>query len=68
MNTTINVSTGFTPFYMLYGTQVALPIDYALPAPPTSVATSHVAKYEIDCAGSPCCHYGKSTTSLEGPL
>ena len=27
---------------MLYGTQVALPIDHALPAPPTSVATSHV--------------------------
>ena len=43
MNTTINVSTGFNLFYMLYGTQVALPIDYALPAPPTSVATSHVA-------------------------
>ena len=43
MNTTIDVFTGFTPFYMLYGTQVALPIDHALPAPPTSVATSHVA-------------------------
>ena len=43
MNTTINVSTGFTPFYMLYGTQVALPIDHALPVPPMSVATSHVA-------------------------
>ena len=43
MNTTINVSTGFTTFYMLYGTQVALPIDHALLAPPTSEATSHVA-------------------------
>ena len=43
MNTTINVSIGFTPFYMLYGTQVALPIDHILPAPPTSIATSHVA-------------------------
>ena len=43
MNTTINISTGFTPFYILCSTQVALPIDYALPAPPTSVATSHVA-------------------------
>ena len=43
MNTTINVSIGFTLFYILYGTQVALPIDHALPAPPTSVATSHVA-------------------------
>ena len=43
MNTTINVSTGFTPFYILYGTQVALPIDYTFPAPSTSVATSHVA-------------------------
>ena len=28
---------------MLYSTQVALPIYYVLPAPPTSVATSHVA-------------------------
>ena len=28
---------------MLYDTQVALPIDHALPTPPTSVATSHVA-------------------------
>ena len=28
---------------MLYGTQVALPIDHAFPALPTSVATSHVA-------------------------
>ena len=27
---------------MLYGTQVALPIDHALLAPPMSVATSHV--------------------------
>ena len=43
INVTINVTTGFTPFYMLYGTQVALPIDHALPDPPTSVATSHVA-------------------------
>ena len=43
MNTTINVSTGFTPFYLLYGTQVAFPIDHALLAPPTSVATSHAA-------------------------
>ena len=43
MNTTINVSTGFTPFYMLYGTQVALPIDHALSAPPISIDTSHVA-------------------------
>ena len=42
MNTTIIVSTGFIPFYMLYGTQVALPIDHALPAPPMSVATPHV--------------------------
>ena len=43
MNTTINVPTGFTPFYILYGTQVALPTDHALPAPPTSAATSHIA-------------------------
>ena len=43
MNTTINISTGFTPFYMLYGTEVALPIGHALPAPLISVATSHVA-------------------------
>ena len=43
MNTIIIVSTGFTLFYMLYGTQVALLIDHALLAPPTSVATSHVA-------------------------
>ena len=42
MNTTINVSTGFTLFQIFYGTQVALPIDYALPVPPMSVATSHV--------------------------
>ena len=27
---------------MLYSTQVALPIDHTLPAPPTSVANSHV--------------------------
>ena len=43
INTTIHVSIGFTPFYMLYGTQVALPTDHTLLAPPTSVATSHVA-------------------------
>ena len=43
MNNTISVSTGFTLFYILYGTQVALPIDHALPAPLTSVGTSHVA-------------------------
>ena len=43
MNTTINVYTGFTLFYILYGTKVALPIDHALMAPPMSVATSHVA-------------------------
>ena len=46
---------------------MALPIDHAFPAPPTSVATSHVANYETDCAGGPHC-YGKGTTSLEGPL
>ena len=40
---TINISTGLTPFYMLYGTQLALPIDHAFLAPPTSVITSHVA-------------------------
>ena len=27
---------------MLYGTQVALPIDPSFPASPTSLATSHV--------------------------
>ena len=27
---------------MQYSTQVALPIDHALPAPPTSVATSNI--------------------------
>ena len=43
MNTTLNISTGFTTFYMLHGNQVALPIDHALPAPPTSIATPHVA-------------------------
>ena len=43
MNTTIDVSTAFTLFYILYGTQVALPIDHALLAPSMSVATSHVA-------------------------
>ena len=43
MNTTINVSIGFTPFYILYITQVALSIDHVLLSPPTSVATSHVA-------------------------
>ena len=43
MNTIINVSIGFTPFYILYGTQVALPIDHALLAPLISVATSHIA-------------------------
>ena len=43
MNTIVNVSTGFNPFYILYGTQVALPIDHALPAPPMSVGTSHIA-------------------------
>ena len=43
MNTTINISTGFTPFYILYGTQVALPIDHALLALPMSVATFYVA-------------------------
>ena len=43
MNTTLNISTGFTPFYMLHGTQVALPIDHVLLAAPMSVATSHVA-------------------------
>ena len=43
MNTTINVSTGFTLLQMLYSTQVALPIDHALPALLASVATSHVA-------------------------
>ena len=42
MDTTINVSTGFISFYILYGTQIALPIDHALPAPLISVATSHV--------------------------
>ncbi len=44
MNTTVNASTGFTPFHMLYGSEVALPIDHALPATHTSVAKSHVAK------------------------
>ena len=43
INTTINVSTGFTSFYILYGTQVVLPIDHVFPAPPTSLATSHVS-------------------------
>ena len=43
MNTTIIVSTGFTPFYILYGIQVALPIDHAFLAPLTNIATSHVA-------------------------
>ena len=43
MNTIIIVSIGFTPFYMLYGTQVGLPIDHAFLAPPTTLATSHVA-------------------------
>ena len=42
MNTTISISIGFTPFYMLYGTRVALPIDHALPAPLMSVTTPHV--------------------------
>ena len=42
MNTTINVSTGFAPFYILYSTQVDVSIYHALLAPPTSVATSHV--------------------------
>ena len=42
MNTTISVSTGFILFSILYGTQVTLPIDRAFPAPPISVATSHV--------------------------
>ena len=31
---------------MLYNIQVALPIDHALPAPPTSVATSHIENME----------------------
>ena len=43
INSAINISTGFTPFYMLYGAQVALPIDHALLDPPMSVATSYVA-------------------------
>ena len=43
MNTTINISTCFTLFCMLYSTQVASPIDHVLLAPPISVATSHVA-------------------------
>ena len=43
MNTTTNVTTGFTPFYILYGTQVDLPIDHALLAPFLSIATSHIA-------------------------
>ena len=43
MNTTINVSTGFTPFHILYSFKVALPIDHVLLDPPMSVATSHVA-------------------------
>ena len=42
MNITINISTGFAPFEMLYSTQVVLPIDHAFLAPLTSVATSHV--------------------------
>ena len=46
MNTTVNASTGFTPFHMLYGSEVALPIDHALPAPHMSVAKSHVASVE----------------------
>ena len=47
MNTTINVSTGFTLFYTLYSTWVALPIDHALLAPPMSVATSHAADMKL---------------------
>ena len=47
MNTTINISIGFTLFYILYGIQVALPIDYALLAPAMSVATSHVATMKL---------------------
>ena len=43
MNTTISVSTGFTLFYILYSTQVALPIDNSFLALPMSVATSYVA-------------------------
>ena len=43
MNTNINISTGFTLFYVLYSTEVALPIDHALLAPPMSIAISHVA-------------------------
>ena len=52
---------------MLYSTQVALPIDHALPASPISVATSHVENIKKTSTGGPCC-YDKSTTGLEGPL
>ena len=43
MNITINISTGFTLFYILYGTEVALPIDHVLLASLTSVATFYIA-------------------------
>ena len=67
MNTTINVSTGFTLFYMLYSTQVALPIDHALPSSSYKCSYFPCCKYKTDCAACPC-HYGKGTTGLEVSL
>ena len=46
INTTVNASTGFVPFYLVYGDNVPLPIDHALSAPqPTSSSASSLVKH-----------------------
>ena len=40
INTTLNVSTGYAPFELVYGVQPTLPVDLVLGTPATEQASS----------------------------